>query len=41
MGGLADIIEDREVIPYSKIKHFPISTGKRQAQNPKDFNFYE
>ena len=27
LGGLADIVEDKDVIPYHKIKQFPVSTG--------------
>jgi hypothetical protein len=27
LGGLADLVQDKQVIPYEKIPNFPVSTG--------------
>ena len=40
LGGLAELVKDKTVIPYADIPHFPRSTGKSKTYSVADRNLF-
>ena len=40
LGGLANLLEDKEEIPYAEIEGFPVSTGKHNIFHSQDKTLY-